>query len=93
MKIGASGMKKKKAKSHGDRDQRNEPERRKAYRRMKKAGGAESGKKIKDSEYNDMVKQRAFKIYRDRVINDLPGDDLQDWFQAEEEMEHADIME
>jgi hypothetical protein len=78
-------MKKKKLVTQRDNDLRDDPERRKAYRRMKKSGGAVSEKKIKGSEYKEMIKQRAFEIYQDRVMDNLPGDDFQDWLQAEVE--------
>lgn len=35
---------------------------------------------------HESIQQRAFFIWLNRVEHDLPGDHLQDWFQAEEEL-------
>jgi hypothetical protein len=49
-------------------------------------------KKIHAQDFQEVVKQRAYDIYLERVQRSLSGDDLSDWFQAEEELRHSNTL-
>ena len=49
-------------------------------------------KKIHARDFQEVLKQRAYGIYQERVQRSLSGDDLSDWFQAEEELMHSKTM-
>lgn len=49
-------------------------------------------KKIHAQDFQEVLKQRAYDIYQERVQRSLSGDDLSDWFQAEEELSHSNTI-
>lgn len=51
-----------------------------------------SRKRLYPQDYKELVKKKAYDIYQERVQSSLPGGDLSDWLQAEEELRHSNIM-
>jgi len=49
-------------------------------------------KKLHVQDFQDVVKERAYDIYLERVQRSLSGDDLSDWFQAEDELRHSNTL-
>jgi hypothetical protein len=49
-------------------------------------------KKFHARDFQEVLKQRAYGIYQERVQRSLSGDDLSDWFQAEEELSHSNTI-
>ena len=52
-----------------------------------------SSKKINPHELHQLIRKRAYNVYRQRVQRNLGGDDLTDWLQAEEELRYSNTME
>ena len=50
-------------------------------------------KKIHAQDFQEAVKKKAYGIYQERVQRSLSGNDLSDWFQAEEELRHSNTMD
>lgn len=52
-----------------------------------------SKKGINVKGFEDNVKKRAFEIFQERQQEDIPGDELSDWFQAEQELRYSNEMD
>jgi uncharacterized protein YaaN involved in tellurite resistance len=52
----------------------------------KPATAVKKTKKPDLQEFLDRVEKRAYELYQERVISGAPGDDISDWFQAENEI-------
>ncbi|HOQ41504.1 MAG TPA: DUF2934 domain-containing protein [Smithellaceae bacterium] len=52
----------------------------------KVASTARKTKKPDLQEFLDRVEKRAYELYQERMITGAPGDDISDWFHAENEI-------
>lgn len=52
----------------------------------KKRSTKKSSKKIDINKFFDEIEKRAYEIFEERMKNKVPGDDMSDWIQAENEV-------
>lgn len=52
----------------------------------KKRSTKKTGKKIDINEFFDEIEKRAYEIFEERMKTNIPGDDMSDWIQAENEV-------
>lgn len=45
-----------------------------------------ASKKIDINEFFDEIEKRAYEIFEERMVKNIPGDDMSDWIQAENEV-------
>lgn len=54
--------------------------------------GKSRRRKFKPDDFKEIVKKKAYSIYEERVVSNAVGDEMSDWFQAEEELKYSNIM-